>query len=418
MAGPSISWVRVPGGKGMRIPCDGRPPDSLGRLNGINLEDVVGLLYEAVVDSTLWTEAVNQLAAAFGNAVTSITCFHQGKGESLTGASDPAFSGLYNQHYGALDPHAARLPPNSPVGTFGLAEELVSPAELEKTEYYNDFMKLMGTYYGVGGVLRRDENGTEVISLFRGKLQGPFSDDEQHILRRVGGHFHRARTVYHRIQALTQQADLLKGALDSLRCAVAVCDDRGRVMLANAEAVADLRGAGPLTVSARGFLTLHSAGAQDRLQAALREAAGGRPGCVTVPRKWPVPPLIVNCAALPPGPARKVALAWEPWRESQARDVQPELRVALGVSAAELQVALLIAEGLDTRTISEQLRVQPNTIRTHLKRIYAKTGAAGRADLARLVLQIAASLKMLRETERSNSAGGQHPSAECHRFRS
>jgi len=371
---------------------------STRRRNGVDTDGIVALFYEAILAPDLWAESVRQLGAAFGHAVTSITCFRNGKGESLTGASDPAFFRLYNDHYGALDPHAARVPRNAPPGMLGLAEEVVPLSELERTAYYNEFMKPMGTYYGIGGVLRTDANGLEAISLFRAKSQGPFSTGEQRLLAQLGSHFRRARTVWDRIESLAQRSESLKGVLDTMRCALATCDERGRVTFANAAAAEDLKRGRVLGIAPGGFLSLRAGAAQDRLRTASRHAALGKAGCVAVPRPWPLSPLVVNLAPrVNQGLVRQVVVAWEADTRSEFGDVEPEaLRTALGITPAELRVALLVTNGCDTKMIGERLNVEPNTVRVHLKRIYSKTGATGRADLARLVLGVTSSLTLLR----------------------
>ncbi|MBI5084862.1 MAG: helix-turn-helix transcriptional regulator [Acidobacteria bacterium] len=371
---------------------------STARQRGVNVDEMVSLFYDAILAPELWAESVRQLAACFGNAVTSLTCFRGGAGESLTGASDPDSFRLYNEYYGALDPHAARLPRDAPVGLLGVAEELVRPAELERTPYYNEFMKPLNMYYGVGGVLRSDENGTEILSLFRARSQGPFSLDEQRVLGLLCGHLRRARTVYYRIQALTEQSGLLRGSLDALRSAVVICDERGRIMVANTVAAEELKGGALLSIAAGGLLAPAAPHLRQRFLSSMRRASAGEPGCIAVPRAWPLPPLILNCAPLPHrGPVKRILVIWEPSRLAQTEEVQPAtLCTALGITPSEARVALLITSGCRTNTVAERLKVQPNTVRVHLKRVFAKTGTTGRADLARLILSVTASLRILR----------------------
>ncbi len=260
---------------------------SAANIGGLNWDGLISLCYEAVLDSELWPEAANQIAVSFGHAATTLSWFEGGKGQLMTGALDEVDLQLYNERYGGMDPHAARAPKNTPIGVMLRAEGLVPPAELEMTPYCNEFMKKLGICYGTAGVLRADENGMEVLAMFRAKGQGPFTDEELQTLFGIGSHLRRARTVYHRLRALTHKSDRLASIVSSLRAAVIICDERGRVLTANGAAAADLAVHGVLQIDKGGCLTLRKGVPPERLRSALREAGAGIPGCVAVHRRWP-----------------------------------------------------------------------------------------------------------------------------------
>jgi two-component system, NarL family, response regulator LiaR len=53
---------------------------------------------------------------------------------------------------------------------------------------------------------------------------------------------------------------------------------------------------------------------------------------------------------------------------------------ALGITARELEILILIARGLSNREIAEQLFVSENTVKTHCARAFDKLGAARRTQ--------------------------------------
>jgi len=57
-----------------------------------------------------------------------------------------------------------------------------------------------------------------------------------------------------------------------------------------------------------------------------------------------------------------------------------------GLTPAETKVASLIARGHNGRQAAEQLGVSYNTIKTHLRQIFAKTGASRQGGLIRLMM--------------------------------
>ncbi|MGH8902382.1 MAG: helix-turn-helix transcriptional regulator [Egibacteraceae bacterium] len=69
-----------------------------------------------------------------------------------------------------------------------------------------------------------------------------------------------------------------------------------------------------------------------------------------------------------------------------ARDAQ-EPSGLLGLSARELEIAELVAEGRTNRQIARTLRVSDKTIESHLSRIFSKLGVSSRAAVATAVTQ-------------------------------
>lgn len=63
-----------------------------------------------------------------------------------------------------------------------------------------------------------------------------------------------------------------------------------------------------------------------------------------------------------------------------------QLQQRNGLTRAEARVAVRLAAGKRLPEIAEDLGIQLETVRTHLKRIYRKTDTSGQADLVRYVL--------------------------------
>jgi DNA-binding CsgD family transcriptional regulator len=61
---------------------------------------------------------------------------------------------------------------------------------------------------------------------------------------------------------------------------------------------------------------------------------------------------------------------------------------AYGLTAAEAKVALAASSGLTIPEVALQLGLSPNTIKTHLRKVFAKTGSSRQAELARLIASI------------------------------
>jgi len=63
-----------------------------------------------------------------------------------------------------------------------------------------------------------------------------------------------------------------------------------------------------------------------------------------------------------------------------AFDGNPKALASLGISPRELDVLQEIAAGHSNKEIAAHLNVSPNTIKTHVSRLFEKLGAKGRTD--------------------------------------
>ena len=64
------------------------------------------------------------------------------------------------------------------------------------------------------------------------------------------------------------------------------------------------------------------------------------------------------------------------------------LRAALGLTATEAEVALALAQGASASSIARERDISLETVRSHLKTIFAKTGTQRQATLVALILQL------------------------------
>lgn len=88
--------------------------------------------------------------------------------------------------------------------------------------------------------------------------------------------------------------------------------------------------------------------------------------------------LHASCLRGPDGEPTQTALIIEP---AKASDVAPLIIEAYELTERELDVTRLVARGLKTREIAEQLFLSPHTVRDHLKAVFEKVGVNSRGEL-------------------------------------
>jgi DNA-binding CsgD family transcriptional regulator len=80
---------------------------------------------------------------------------------------------------------------------------------------------------------------------------------------------------------------------------------------------------------------------------------------------------------------------------SDLRDAaSAELAVRHGLTAAEMRVATALAQANGMTAAAAMLGISPNTLKTHAKRIYAKTGVRSHAELVQSLGRVARTLAL------------------------
>ncbi len=78
--------------------------------------------------------------------------------------------------------------------------------------------------------------------------------------------------------------------------------------------------------------------------------------------------------------------------DREAAPLEETLRRLFGLTPAEARIVSELASGKRLEQIAEQLGVQVNTARAHLKSAFAKTGTGRQAELVQLVERTVSSI--------------------------
>jgi DNA-binding CsgD family transcriptional regulator len=186
-------------------------------------------------------------------------------------------------------------------------------------------------------------------------------------------------------------------ALDRLDHGVLLIDAGGRVLFANrsAEAIIALRDG--LTVARAGLRAALPADTK-RLQTLIAETLrGSAGGTMRVARPSLAEPFLVLVApaqgswlwSTDPMPAAVIFIT------ALDQAVSPDLRLlapAFDLTATEAKIAVNIAAGGGVPATAQALRISPNTVHTHLRRIFRKLGVNDQPALVRVLMRAVAVL--------------------------
>ena len=371
------------------------------------LTTLTDLAYDAALAPSLWPDFLARLAQALGGASLGMSLRHPRDGDPgwlLFHDSDPAFGWSYAEHYFRLDPFRVRSDALAPGTCEVMAGGSIEAAEIERSEFYNDWMRPQGFAPApfIGLTLDRNPYGDPIgIGVFRPLRARAYGDRELRLLRTLSPHLQRATRTTLRLADGDTQLAATHGVLDLLPVAALLVDRDGTVVRANRRAELLVEHGAPFA-SARVRLAL-----QPDVVVALRRIledlrgtppAGGRPDApprdTMIVRRgddrtplWlrPVPCSSPEVAGVDGPPGRFWVLIDDP--DDVPRPSPAAIASLLGLTNAESRLTALLVAGHRLEDAAEALGIKHETARSHLKGAFRKTGARSQTDLVRLVLQ-------------------------------
>lgn len=361
--------------------------------------DLLGLIYEGPLESVPWQGFLARFREVMDAAVTTLVLRppseHSG-GVMLNegGALDVIAS--YNERLHALDPFV-----DLPTGQVVSLQEFIGTDELLSSDFYRLTMQPAGLWDILGADMRVPDELEARLRVSRREGQSRFSTAEKRLCAAVLPHLQRAIRIHARINRIESERTLYAGAVEQLAVATILLDETGRVLDTNARADRLLRQKQGISLH-DGQLRLAQPEQTQHLQQLLARIRDnrGQGGVVEAMRVKRDAGLLDLGLVLRPVPAS----AWSEGKavpavaifisdpDDTAEAPVPAISKLFGFTPTEATLAILLAKGLSLDEVAEHLRVSRNTVRTHLRSVFAKTGVSRQSLLIRLILQSVASL--------------------------
>lgn len=364
------------------------------------MDRIVELAYTATVEPDAWTEALELIGEGIAGTPVAIHV-HSELTKATTlgvwGKPTPFTLKHYEEYYAARNIWLLRGERLLKPGAVLTGEEMCSDEELLRSEYYNDFLRPLGVRYSIRAVLTNDPEPLSYLSAARPHKARPFGEVQKRKLAVLVPHLTRAVRIQERLETVQSRRRVASGALDRISLGVFFLDARGRVVEMNAAAkkIVDIKDGLMLD---RGTLVAIEARAEVQLQRLIFGAAAAESGRVlelggafSLPRgngQHPLSAMVAPTGAtgLFPGSrtASVVVLVEEPVRRQTAPF--DAFTGSYALSPAEASLTARLVGGMSVRQAAIAAGIQPSTARSHLKKIFAKTGARRQSDLVRRVL--------------------------------
>ncbi len=357
------------------------------------LSSVVSAIYQAILSPDEIPAIFRTMGELFDAPVVALAVYDgDGKYVTATGTGiDAAVLDEYQSYYRGLDCVIERLM-LMPPGAVYRRRDLISDEDLMRTEFYNDFMVRFPTET-IQAVLPGDDGRRVAVSVLRHAWQQPFDQDDMQRLGLVLDHMRRAQAIGMHIRGLEARQRSLQRVLDMMTVGVVLLDGAGRVILANRLA-GTMLAAGPVQLKGERIVT-RLAGRAGRLEQMLRGAAGSdrRAGALRLAdggdqlTLFAVPMTQGGSAA-----ADAAAAVFLLDHGFMPRRVETCLEELYGLTPMEIRTTARLLAGLGIDAIAAEFGVSRETVRFHLKGIFAKTETGSQVQLQRVVGRAVASL--------------------------
>jgi DNA-binding CsgD family transcriptional regulator len=365
------------------------------------LFDLTGLIYDAASDASRWPAFLANLARTLRGAGANI--FVQDLHDHRFNVAaqlgfDPQSERSYESYYRSRNIYLIRGNRCLQTGSVCLSHALCPDRLALRSEFFNDWIAPQKQHYGVLGVIYRRRSLASMVGAIRERGKPPFGREEVSVVKLLLPHLQRAVTLHRKIADLESQKHNATNALDKWALGVILLDEQARILLMNRAAEQIVGEKDGLVVNTCGLSAASAADASElrrlvRDAIATRLGRGGQSGgAMTLARpslKRSLDVLVAPLFDSKPfaGHHGAVATVFVSDPDAEEQGDTSVLRRLYGLTQAEADVTGCLATGEDLKRTAELLGVSMNTARTHLKKVFEKTGAKRQSELVRLILR-------------------------------
>jgi DNA-binding CsgD family transcriptional regulator len=366
--------------------------------------DLIGRIYDTALDLTLWPEVLADTARFLpGHSAALYVKDAASKSGGLhydDGVIDAHYKQMYFDAYIKFDPVNCGhffADVEVPMAT----ADIVPYDEFVETRFYREWAQPQGLVDCLNVVIDESLTSSAIFGIFRNEQQGVIDDTARQRMRLIVPHIKRAVLIGRAIDYKTAQADTLAEALDSLSSSIFLVGEGGRLVQANAAGHVMLA-EGAILRAKGGRLNAIDAAADKVLRDAFKRAEDGDAGlgtraiAVTLVAADSIS-YLAHVLPLTSGARRKAGAGYSAVAAVFVRCVQlegPAMPEVIGklydLTPSELRVLLAVYDTAGVSDIAATLGISEATAKTHLGKLFTKTGTKRQADLVKLVAGFAA----------------------------
>jgi Bacterial regulatory proteins, luxR family len=360
------------------------------------LSAVIGEIYDAAIDPTLWRQTLGAICAFVGGS-SAVLFWHDSaavRSQALHFFNeDPVYTRLYFEKYLPLNP---MFPAASFVdeGVVTSDDDIMPRAEITKTRFYKEWLKPQG----IKGALSVNlEKGIARTSMINVRLTVSLTDRMRRRLGLLVPHLLRAVTIGKLFDQKKSSEEALSETLDHVEAAVYLVGAHAEIVFANKAAEEHL--VAEAFVKKIGNELCATAPDTDRtLRSILASAAKGDRSLgvrgIAVPLKNSSSQERWFAHVLPLTSSRRQqignsysAIAAVFIRKNVPNELSPLEGIAklYKLRSSEVRVLDAVLKVSGVKAIAELLGLSQATVKTHLRQLFRKTKTGRQTDLVKLV---------------------------------
>jgi DNA-binding CsgD family transcriptional regulator len=361
------------------------------------LIEAISDIYDATLNPALWSGVVAKIAAFVGGQAGGLAV-HDSVQRNVNvfydAGFDPQCNQIYLATYSKFDPVVTA--PLFDTGQVVSVANLMPFDDYLQGRFYREWARPQGWLDSANAVIEKSGTSSTLLRIVTNKTSGMVGDDMRRRLALVIPHVRRAIRIGKSIHLEHAQGAMLAETLDGLSASLFFLDARGRIVHANA-AAHDILAAGDVLHAAGGQFVardpLVNQALRDILAAVQRgDAAPGVRDVALVLTAHDGERYVAHVLPLGTGERRRVGMAYKAAAAVFVRKAALQLPAHAGIvgeayrlTPTELRVLLAVVDVGGVPEVASSLGVADSTIKTHLGRVFEKTGARRQADLVKLV---------------------------------
>lgn len=359
---------------------------------------IVGAIYECVIDPSGWPDVLRRIQVAVGGVAAWIAVHYPGQVRSIYEievGTDPEQQQRLRTRYVAASPFIGAVHYVARADILSVAD-VVDYDEFQEGRFYREWAEPQGWTDFILGVLAREADRFTWLGICMGERVRPEHKARVAVFL---PHVERAVRISDLLKLRTDQAADLAAMAESLATGMILVDAEGQVRGIN-PAAQHILAARPDLALVNGRLRLPAtapgAAIREAIQGCSQLRCDGLGATILVDAHEGGAGLLVHVMPLTRARSSRgggaVAALFITNPAEASRAPIEAFVVRFGLTPSETRVLVALLEGKAPRAIAAAQGVAMPTVRTHLRRLYDKTGTSGQADVVRLVASLSASL--------------------------